>query len=342
MKNIVVLKNDAIGDTMQSIPCINKILNIHLNDKIYFFLSNRNKDIYSFFDKKNTERLTFNHKLNVFEKIKIILFFIFKKIEKAYILTPKGLFFYLPFFFRKTKFYAICLNDLNNKFRPSIFLRKYLYHYLINDRTGNRGIKSTKDLQLELVGNEESEKNLINLKKIKEKTNYPIKNDYIFFHLKKDTFDKLDWNFEKIKNFLLIISKKYDVVFTTDIGGNEYTEKFKNTFNLFNHDNNSFLNKGKNITYFHNLSGLELLKLIANSKITIGVHGSFTNFSSYLDIPTIDIFYIKSEKLHDIKAAKDAAREFSPFNKSYFRIVPSKNYDKLLNKIKLFLDKACS
>ena len=179
---------------MQSIPCINKILNIHLNDKIYFFLSNRNKDIYSFFDKKNTERLIFNHKLNIFEKIKIILFFIFKKIEKAYILSPKGLFFYLPFFFRKTKFYAICLNDLNNKFRPSIFLRKYLYHYLINDRTGNRGIKSTKDLQLELVNIEELDKNLINLKKIKEKPSYPIKYDY---------------NYEGMSFILSVFDKEY-------------------------------------------------------------------------------------------------------------------------------------
>jgi len=56
-----------------------------------------------------------------------------------------------------------------------------------------------------------------------------------------------------------------------------------------------------------------------------------------LDIPTIDLFYIASREPEDIKSALDAAREFSPFNKKYFKIVPTEDYQKLKLKIKTFL-----
>ena len=76
MKKIVVLKNDAIGDTIHSLPCIKEIVDIHADKEIFFFLSKRNKDIYKFIKKKNTKILVFNYTLNLFEKIRILLFFI--------------------------------------------------------------------------------------------------------------------------------------------------------------------------------------------------------------------------------------------------------------------------
>ena len=67
MKKIVVLKNDAIGDTMHSLPCIKQIVNLNNDKEIFFFLSKRNKDIYNFIKKENTRELIFNYKLNLYE-----------------------------------------------------------------------------------------------------------------------------------------------------------------------------------------------------------------------------------------------------------------------------------
>ena len=66
MKKIVVLKNDAIGDTIHSLPCIKEILNLHSDKEIFFFLSKRNKDIFNFIKKKNTRRIVFNYFLNFY------------------------------------------------------------------------------------------------------------------------------------------------------------------------------------------------------------------------------------------------------------------------------------
>ena len=339
VKKIVVLKNDAIGDTMHSIPCINEILNLHSKDEIFFFLSKRNEVTYSFFKKKNTKLRVFNYSLNIIEKIKIFYFFLFNKIDKTYILTPKNFYFYLPLFFIRTKFYGVCLNAINNKFRPYKFLRKFLHFYVINDRTGIKLRKPLKILQLELLGLSKT-KNVINTDFLKSNFNYSFKNKFIFFHFKKNTFDKLNWDFNNVRRFLEVLSEKKHLVFTTDIEGNNYTKRFKELFNFYDNNGANFVNRNSNITYFHEISGVKLLKIIAHSSLTIAVHGSFTNVSSYLNIPTIDLFHIKSNKKIDIKASRDASIEFSPFNKSYFRIVPSDNFEKLINKVKMSINNA--
>ena len=110
-----------------------------------------------------------------------------------------------------------------------------------------------------------------------------------------------------------------------------------NTCSIVVIKSNNFINRNKNITFFNNFSGLKIFNLIANSQMTVGVHGSFVSLSSYLNIPTIDLFYIESEKKNEILSSRDAAREFSPFHKSYFKIIPTKNFDKLSRKVRLFL-----
>ena len=84
---------------------------------------------------------------------------------------------------------------------------------------------------------------------------------------------------------------------------------------------------------------MELFRIIANSAKTIAPHSSFTNLSSFYNIPTIDLFYMKSLSKSDLQSYRNAAREFSPFNKKYFRLIPSINYDKTVKKILLFSQK---
>ena len=214
-----------------------------------------------------------------------------------------------------------------------------MHFYVVNDRTGIKLRKSLKTLQLEVIGSNIA-KNVINTDFLKSNFNYSFKNKYIFFHFKKSTFDSLNWNFNNVRKFLEVLSEKYHLVLTTDIEGNNYTEEFKKLFNYYDNNTLNSVNRRANITYFHQISGVELFKLIAHSRITIAVHGSFTNVSSFLNIPTIDLFHIKSNKKTDIKAARDASIEFSPFNKSYFRIIPSSNFEKLVNKVKISISNA--
>ena len=104
-------------------------------------------------------------------------------------------------------------------------------------------------------------------------------------------------------------------------------------------DKNKHFSCNSQITYLHNIVGLELFKVIANSTKTIAPHSSFTNLSSFFNVPTIDIFYIKSLSKSDLQSYRNAAREFSPFNKQYFRLIPGSNYDKTIKKILLFANK---
>ena len=339
---IVVLKNDSIGDTIHSLPCINEILVKHNSDQIYFFLSKINRYTFFFFKKPNTHLKVFNYSLSILEKIKVFMFFLFNKVDTAYILSPKNFYFYLPIFFRNTKFCGLCLNGNDKKFRPLIFLRKYLSFYLVNDRTLKGKRESLKNLQLKLINNGKivHSSNMLNLNIISEnKNNFSLPEEYIFFHFKSDIFAKINWDEKKINNFLTKLSDHFEVLFITDIEGNDYVKFFKDNFNCYDYDKNVYFSRNSKITYLHNIFGLELFKVIANSTKTIAPHSSFTNLSSFFNIPTIDIFYMKSFSKTDLQSYRNAAREFSPFNNKYFRIIPSINYDKTVKKILLFSNK---
>ena len=116
-KKVLILKNDRTGDLFVSLNAINKIINKHYNEDLLIFLSNINHKFSFLFPKLKKKIISMN--LNIFEKIKIFTFIIFNKIDTVYILTPKNFYYYLPFFFRNIKFYAITIKSL--KSRPSSF-----------------------------------------------------------------------------------------------------------------------------------------------------------------------------------------------------------------------------
>ena len=126
-KKIIIFKNDAVGDLVQSLRAINNIIHHNKQNEILIYLSERSKNFDFFFKFKNVKvkivkyDLTFNEKLSIFFNI------LKNKIYSIYILTPKNFYFYLPLFFRKIKFYALCIDSVNNYKRPSFFLRKLLF-----------------------------------------------------------------------------------------------------------------------------------------------------------------------------------------------------------------------
>ena len=155
-KNIVILKNDAVGDLVHSIKAINNLVHDQNIKKITIFLSNISYKFNFFFKNSKITVKTLNYNMSIVEKIKLFFFILSNKIDKIYILAPKNFYYFLPLFFFRIKFYAICVNNINNYKRPKIFLRKLLYNYVVNDRAAIFKRKSSSEIQNLLTQNNES------------------------------------------------------------------------------------------------------------------------------------------------------------------------------------------
>ena len=132
--NVIILKNDAVGDLVQSLSAINNIIKNNEGKNIKIYLSERSKDFDFLVNKKNIEFKIINYDLSIKDKINLLIDFLRINISNIYILTPKNYYFFLPLIFKKIKFYGLCINGPNNYKRPKKFFRKYLYKYQINDR----------------------------------------------------------------------------------------------------------------------------------------------------------------------------------------------------------------
>ena len=154
-EKIIVFKNDAVGDLTQSLKAIKNITNIHKDKIIEIYLSERSEKFNFLINAGNVKFKKLNYDLKVIEKLKLILYLFKNKISNIYILTPKNFYFYLPLLFRNIKFFGLCVNGHNNYKRPSLFLRKYLFKYVINNRGAVYRREHTTKLQANLT-NEES------------------------------------------------------------------------------------------------------------------------------------------------------------------------------------------
>ena len=144
---IIIFKNDAVGDLTQSLHAINNIIINNKDKNIIIYLSERSKNFSFLINNKNITFKIVNYNLTLIQKIKIFCLILVNDISKAYILTPKSFYFLLPPIFRKTKFYGLCMNGPNNYKRPNNLLRKYLYKYVINDRATTFKRESSVKLQ---------------------------------------------------------------------------------------------------------------------------------------------------------------------------------------------------
>ena len=89
-KNIIIFKNDAVGDLSQSLNAINNIINHNKNNNITIYLSERSKDFSFFFNFNNVRIKIVKYDLTIVQKIKIFLFLTTNSIDSIYIFTPKN------------------------------------------------------------------------------------------------------------------------------------------------------------------------------------------------------------------------------------------------------------
>ena len=340
-KNIIIFKNDAVGDLSQSLDAINNIINYNKNNNITIYLSERSANFDFLLNYENVKIKKVNYDLSLIDKIEIIKFILKHQFLSIYILTPKKFYFYLPVIFRKIKFYALCLNGNNNYRRPSEFLRKYLHKYVVNDRSSIKKRQSTMKIQVNLTADLNFSKKY-EINSVPKYTNNSFNkiNNYIYFHLKLENFRKLGWGLNDLKmifNEFLKYNKK--VVFTRDINPKYKIDGISSNFNVINFSQNETFNEDLPITLIDEIKGSDLYNLVRNADKVVAFHGMMTNLASIEKRPVLDLFHCEIKSLHDYRRYKNAMYEFKPNYKDYDFIVPSKNLSKTLNKMRFSLKK---
>jgi hypothetical protein len=334
IKKILVLKNDAVGDLCQSLPAIQNIIDIK-NSKVEICLSERSQNFKFLINGDNINFKILNYNLTLKEKFLIFFKCLIEKIDRVYILTPKNFYFYLPLFFRNIKFYAICLNGRHNYLRPNNFLRKFLYKYEINDRSIKYKRISTENIQKKLTCEETN-----SIYQVSEdlnvssflKENLPA--NYVYFHLKKKTIDKLDWSADDLNYLFNHLLKYYDnVVFTRDIENNKKQIDFSEQYNVVNFKSKIFNKKDNNIFLFDEIEGLDLFNTIKFSSKIIAFHGMMTNLGSLLKKKITDLWFFDTNNLNDYMNYRNAFYEFKPIYTGYDFLIPSKDIKKTFRKL---------
>ena len=334
-ENILILKNDKVGDLVPSLNAINNIINNNKNVKITVFLSKLSEKFSFLIKNPKVEIKILNYDLTIIEKIKIFSFIKKNNIDKIYILSPKVFYYYLPIFFKKIKFYAICINNINNYRRPSIFLRKFLFKYEINHREVAFKRDSTNLIQQRLT----SEKTHSDFKiktnlSMSDKLKKFLPKNYIYFHFKKEIFDELGWGLYELK----ILFKKFmdyypNIVLTKDIEIDSNINIFKENFNTYNFKTEKFVNNNSKVIFFDNIEGEDLYNVIKYSQKVVAFHGMMTHLASLEKKPVLDLFYCKINSWEDYRKYRNSFYEFKPKYDGYDFIIPKNNINKTLNKI---------
>ncbi len=336
MSKILILKNDRAGDLFTSLKLISSLLKYSKDLTIY--LSELNISFSFFFKKEKIKKISYD--LSFFEKIKITYDIIINKYEKIYILSPKSFFFFLPFFFRKTKFYAI-VYDGQKRDRPNIFFRKYLYKYrTISRRKINK--YSYRQLQEQLLDkNQTLDENFIKLinPKMNANINLLVPNDYVFFQFRHKFFDELDWNNENITSFLNFLRSKFkNVLFCSDIENNKRSNMFKNffskKFSCIDLNNNQKFETltNNNIYYLKDLSAIDMFHIIKNSSMCIAKEGIVSHICFFHNVKCHNLFNFKLEKAEDIKHQKISYSEWCKGMNYSFSFL-NRDVNKAMNKI---------
>ena len=328
-KKVLILKNDRTGDLFVSLNAINKIINKHSNEDLLIFLSNINHKFSFLFPKLKKKIISMN--LNIFEKIRIFTFIIFNKIDTVYILTPKNFYYYLPFFFRNIKFYAITIKSF--KSRPSSFLKKYLYRYVVIDRVEIKKRKSSYDIQENLIEFTSNKNNLNKDLNIKHNFVYPKK--FVFFHYKDNFFKELlNWDLNTITLFIEFLNNKYEYVcFSSEIYNNKINNFFSKEYNCFDFDNykSQIINK-KKIIFLKNIDGYDLFNVINKSSKIISPEGIMTHMGYFLQKPILALMHFRLKDRRDFINQIISCKEWFPPN-NYEYTVLKKDFNKSISKL---------
>ena len=329
MNNVLILKNDRVGDYITSINSINLILNKHINSSVYIFLSKNNYKFNFLFKKMKIK--VFNYDLKLFEKFLIFYFILTNKISDVYILAPKNFYYYLPFIFRRIKFHGLCIDS--DRSRPNSFLKKYLYSTSTLFRKDKSKIISTYIAQENLISYKKNIENFIHLDFPEFKIfNFP-KNS-TFFHYKHVLFKKLLlWDTETIVKFILFLaSKKENIVFSSELNFSEENEFFKKNFNSYDFKLKKF-NKisSKNILFLENIEGKDLFNMINLSTEVIAPEGAISHISHFLNKKTLSLMHFNIKNQKGIFRQINDIIEWSP--KNFRFLVLKKNFDQSLAKM---------
>lgn len=340
-KKIIVFKNDRLGDLIHGVAAINNILINNKNKKVIVFLSKISEKFSFLFKKKNTSVKVLNYHLSLAEKAKIFFYFLTNKIEKVYILSPKNFYFFLPLFFYKVKFYGICVNGLQNYKRPNTLLRKLLYKYVINDREAKGKRDSIQMLQLKLTNEEvnDNDSNYFHLDIPKsEKIKQHLPSNYMLIHFKKQIGKKLGWRIQELDIILKYLTKFYkNVVLIKDIEKDELNLILRKKYKTLDLDNGIFYNNNSDILFLDNVEGHDLYNVIKFARKVIAFHGTITSIAFLNKVPVLDLFYCNIQSQKDYHSHKNAFYEFKPKYQGYDFIIPSKNLDKTMKKMKFAL-----
>jgi len=329
----VVLKNDRGGDLMVSLKCISSL--IEKDKEITIFLSEFNESFRFLFKDIKVKKLKFD--LNIYEKIKLFYFILTNEIDEIYILSPKSYYFYLPFIFRKIKFYAIVI-DGEKRYRPALFLRKYLYKYEVVNRKNKVNKTPLEQMQLNLVSEAKLDKNFIYNLNFPSNINFidsSIPKNFYFFQFKKNFFEEINWDLKKLdKFFSLLLSKVENIVFCSDIENTNYNKSFLQKYPYINFESNvpDISNKKDKILYLHNVTGENLFYVVKLSKKVICPHGLISWISKINQIPTVALFNFKITNKKDYLRQKISFSVWYP-KKSFDFAFLNTDFEKALKKI---------
>ena len=339
---VLILKNDAVGDLCQSLTAINNIIENNKDKKVLIYLSERSEKFNFLIKGSNIIFKKLNYNLTLNEKFKLIYFLYTSKISDIYILTPKNFYYYLPYIFRNINFHALCINGPNNYKRPYQYLRKFLYKYVINDRSAIYKREHTSEIQnkLTLKNNLHSKKEILVNGSDYLKSHLP--NNYIYFHIKKSIIDKLSWDISSLKLLFEDLLRYYDyVIFTKDLENDKQSNNINDKFNVvdFNTKQANYKNINSKIILFDNIEGQDLYYTIRNSAKILAFHGMMTNLGAIEYNKVIDLWFCDINNFNDYRNYRNAFYEFKPIYKGYDFIIPSKDMLKTIKKITYSLKK---
>ena len=293
---------------------------------------------------KDIYNLSLNN-INEFEKFFLSKDFNFKKINEYSEIKIKIL-----DYFKNKKIYKI--NTILN-----ISEKMMIYTFVYNDKFFNCYLSvKNKNLKLcqEISGKKYS-------KFISESGRYKLTNNFKTFPINLGSLNKevpiiklagnaKEYHIDKNATYHFVKANisKQDLKFIFKnkksklfIQGNfeDVNFDFKKDFNVINFSNGEVtLNKSR-IFLYDNLVGSDLYHIINNADKVIAFHGMMTNLATIENNPVLDLFYCKINSISDFRRYKNALYEFKPKYNGYDFIVPSKNIQKTIRKMRFSLKK---
>ena len=167
-----------------------------------------------------------------------------------------------------------------------------------------------------------------------------LPDNYIFFHFKKKIFNELNWQFNDLQ-VLFHEFKKYcdNIIITKDIEFDNNNVLFKKNFNSYDFKLKKFIDNKENILFFDNIVGEDLFNVIKYSQKIVAFHGMMTNLGSLLNRPVLDLYHCKISSWEDYRRYRNSFYEFKPIYNNYDFIIPKKDINKTISKIKFSLNK---